>query len=59
MADWVVRAGIATPAQLITGYTEHLGLRGTYGFSVQYEPGINATIDYLCRIGQVNLGIPK
>ena len=50
MADWVVRAGIADAPRLIQGYTEHRGQLGTYGFSVQYQPG--ATVDELCLAGQ-------
>lgn len=48
--NWVVRAGVAKPLDLIKGYTEHLGALGTYGFSVQYNPG--SDIDELARAGQ-------
>ena len=38
--EWVVRAGEAKPQNLMDRYTEHLGMRGVYGFSVLYQPGL-------------------
>jgi hypothetical protein len=37
--DWVVRAGAASADFLMRGYTEHKGMSGVFGFSVQSEPG--------------------
>ena len=39
MGEIVLRAGTAKADLLISGYEEHLGARGVYGFSVQYAPG--------------------
>jgi hypothetical protein len=53
--EWVVRAGIATPKQLIDGFGKHLGVGAPlYGFSVQYQPG--RTIDELAQAGQYRNG---
>jgi hypothetical protein len=49
--NWVVRAGVATrPQQLIDGTRQHMGMRGLFGFSVQYYPGL--TVDELARYGR-------
>jgi hypothetical protein len=50
MGSWVVRAGLARPEFLIASYTEHLGAQGTYGFSVQYNPG--SSVDDLAFVGR-------
>ena len=50
MDEWVVRGGIAAPQYLIAGYAEHKKVSGTYGFSVQYQPGIS--VDDLAKAGQ-------
>jgi hypothetical protein len=39
--EWVVRAGEARPQNLISRYTEHLGMRGVFGFSVLHQPGLS------------------
>lgn len=54
MGEWVVRAGEAKPDQLIKGYREHLGALGTYGISVQYNPG--SAVDDLARAGSFSNG---
>lgn len=48
--EWVVRAGLTEPDRLMSGYEEHAGVRGIYGFSVQYAPG--KTVDELAQAGQ-------
>jgi hypothetical protein len=47
---WVVRAGGAKAADLTKGYSEHLGVPGLYGFSVQYQIGLSW--QELARAGQ-------
>jgi hypothetical protein len=47
---WVVRAGAAQAADLVSGYRQHLGVPGLYGFSVQYQAGISW--QELARAGQ-------
>lgn len=49
-----MRAGEAQPGQLMKGYREHLGARGVYGFSVQYNPG--SSVDDLAREGAFSNG---
>jgi hypothetical protein len=46
---WVVRAGLASPAFLRQGYSQHKQ-RPVYGFSVQYDP--TASVDELAKAGQ-------
>jgi hypothetical protein len=47
---WVVRAGEAKAADLVSGYRQHLSVPGLYGFSVQYQPGLPWQL--LARAGQ-------
>jgi hypothetical protein len=47
---WVVRAGEAKAADLVSGYRQHLNVRGLYGFSVQYQAGV--PWQELARAGQ-------
>jgi hypothetical protein len=49
---WVVRAGEANAADLVKGYSQHLGVAGLYGFSVQY------TADYHGRSCLVRASFP-
>jgi len=44
-----VRAGVATPNQLIAGSAEHRDVPGLFGFSVQSAPGLS--VDDLARAG--------
>lgn len=48
--EWVVRAGETKAADLVSGYRQHLGVRGLYGFSVQYQAGMSW--QELVRAGQ-------
>jgi hypothetical protein len=54
MGEVVLRAGTAKADLLISGYEEHLGARGVYGFSVQYAPG--RTWQELAQAGQFRNG---
>jgi hypothetical protein len=47
---WVVRAGEAKAADLVSGYRQHLNVPGLYGFSVQYQTGV--PWQELARAGQ-------
>jgi hypothetical protein len=47
---WVVRAGEANAGDLVTGYRQHLGVAGLYGFSVQFDSGL--PWQELARAGQ-------
>jgi hypothetical protein len=52
--EWVVRGGIATTDRLQKGYGEHRGMRGVFGFSVQYAPG--KTVEELAQVGRIRNG---
>lgn len=48
--NWVVRAGVATPASLQGGSAQHMAQPDLYGFSVQYMPG--RSVEELARAGR-------
>jgi hypothetical protein len=47
---WVVRAGVATPKNLMDGYVRHRLVPGLFGCSVQYATG--KSVADLARAGQ-------